>query len=165
MSFIEYQFCLFQNNCATLPSFYLQSVGVLHLHPDVHGGAAGVPGEGGQGQDLLTSKGVSTDGAHGQHLPHPRRGRGALHHRLPSLLQGDGSTHTCCCIIINHPCYHYLRWLISSMPSSSTSSPYWCSPFSTIYQNSLNWQWWRWITLQSTKGKYVHLLHVVSLWT
>ena len=30
---------------------HLQSVGVLHLHPDVHGGAAGVPGEGGQGED------------------------------------------------------------------------------------------------------------------
>ena len=25
---------------------HLQSVGVLHLHPDVHGCAAGVPGEG-----------------------------------------------------------------------------------------------------------------------
>ena len=49
MFFIEYQFYLFQNNCATSPfttEYIGQSVGVLHLHPDVHGGAAGVPGEG-----------------------------------------------------------------------------------------------------------------------
>ena len=100
MSFIEYQFYLFQNNCATSP---FTECGSPTPTPRCSRWCCRCARWGWPGSGLLTSDGVSTDGAHCQHLPHPRRGRGALHHRLPSLLQGDGYTHTCCCCKIIIP--------------------------------------------------------------